>query len=121
MALALLVFSIIPRDIVLRESCESVEVNEFIDENGRTIFHQAIFKNEDESVRAWRLIKSSHQQPQRDWQRGGYSAAWYDGEVLREVTAKSMYHTFTQWDPELEARSLLPKEKRKELRTLQRP
>jgi hypothetical protein len=69
-------------------------------------------------VRAWRLVKNPSQLPQRDWASGGYSATWQDGEQIRHIRSKSIRETWTQYDPELVEREFLPKEKRKELRTV---
>src|SRR5262249_6307682 len=70
------------------------------------------------NVRAWRLVKNPSQLPQRDWSGGGYSAMWQDGEQIRHIRSKSIRETWTQYDPELVEREYLPKEKRKELRTV---
>lgn len=126
LALALIAVSVIPQpDGVLRDRCDLVEVNHLYDECGREVFTQAIFWDwsENESrynVRAWRLVKSPSQMPQRDWGGRGYSAIWQDGEVTRRIYAEATRETFTQYDPELVEREFLPKEKRRELRPNQR-
>jgi hypothetical protein len=43
---------------------------------------------------------------------------WQDGEQIRHIRSKSIRETWTQYDPELVEREFLPKEKRKELRTV---
>jgi hypothetical protein len=53
--------------------------------------------------------------PERDWERGGWSVLWQDGEVVRLVRAKSMRRTYLQFDPEIEDRKILSKEKRRGL------
>jgi hypothetical protein len=64
------------------------------------------------------MVKKPNQLPQRNWTDGAYTAIWIDGEVLREVRAGSMRESWTQYDPELIEREFLPKEKRRELRTV---
>jgi hypothetical protein len=43
---------------------------------------------------------------------------WQDGEQIRHIYSKSIRETWTQYDPELVEREYLPKERRKELRTV---
>ena len=112
-----------PTEDVAREQVDLMEVNHFYDEQGRLVFDQVIFYDwsADHSrymVRAWRLVKNPAQLPQRDWKAGGYLSVWHDGEVLRRVHGESMRETWTQYDPELVEREYLPKERRKELRTI---
>lgn len=121
--LVLLLLSIVPRDDVARESVDLIELNHFYDEHGRLVFDQVIFFDWASSesrynVRAWRLVRSPSQLPHRDWAGGGYSATWQDGEQSRHIRSKSIRETWTQYDPELVEREFLPKEKRKELRTV---
>jgi hypothetical protein len=116
-----------PREEVARETVDLIEVNHFYDEQGRLVFDQVIFYDWSEGdsrymVRAWRLVKSPTQLPQRDWKSGGYVALWQDcgqgGEVLRRVHSQSIRETWTQHDPELVEREYLPKERRKELQNV---
>ncbi|MDX1948798.1 MAG: hypothetical protein SFU86_25645 [Pirellulaceae bacterium] len=112
-----------PTEDVAREQVDLMEVNHFYDEQGRLVFDQVIFydwsaEHSRYMVRAWRLVKNPAQLPQRDWKIGGYMAVWHDGEVLRQVHGQSMRETWTQYDPELVEREYLPKERRKELRTI---
>jgi hypothetical protein len=114
---------IAPREDVARESVDLIELNHFYDEHGRLVFDQVIFYDWSAAegryhVRAWRLVKNSSQLPQRDWATGGYTAMWQDGEQLRHIQSKSIRETWTQYDPELVEREYLPKERRKELRTV---
>ena len=122
-ALALLLLSVVPVDSVARESVDLIELNHLFDENARLVFDQVIFYDWSQSearynVRAWRLVKQPSQLPQRDWNGGGYSALWQDGEVVRKVTAPSIRETWLQHDPELLEREYMPKELRRELRTV---
>ena len=113
---------IAPQEDVSRERVDLIEVNHFYDEQGRLVFDQVIFYDWSASdsrymVRAWRLVKTTSQLPQRDFQAGGYTAVWHDGDLLRSVHAQAMRESWTQHDPELVEREYLPKERRKELRT----
>ena len=110
----------ITNDDVMRESVDLIEVNHFYDEHGRLVFDQVIFYDWDSQecryqVKAWRLLKKPSQIPQRDWQVGGYTTTWHDGDILRQVRSKSFRESWTQYDPELYEREYLAKDKRKEL------
>jgi hypothetical protein len=112
-----------PQQDVARESVDLIEVNHFYDEHGRLVFDQVIFYDWSAGdarymVRAWRLVKNPAQLPHRDWRDGGYAALWQDGEVLRHVRSHAIRESWTQYDPELVEREYLPKERRKELRTV---
>ena len=114
---------IAPQEDVSRESVDLIELNHFYDEHGRLVFDQVIFYDWSAgearyNVRAWRLVKNPAQLPQRDWNGGGYSAMWQDGEQMRHIHSRSIRETWTQYDPELVEREYLPKERRKELRTV---
>ena len=118
-----LALGIAPQDDVVRESVDLIELNHFYDEHGRLVFDQVIFYDWSAgearyNVRAWRLVKNQAQLPQRDWRSGGYSAMWQDGEQIRYIHSKSIRETWTQYDPELVEREYLPKERRRELRTV---
>jgi hypothetical protein len=119
--LIIAVLSTVPQDTgILRDSVDLAEVNHFHDDQARLVFAQVIFyawsqeKGRHEIV-AWRLLKNESQKPHRDYRTGEHSALWLDGEALREVRARTVRESFTQYDPELVGRSQLPKEKRKEL------
>lgn len=104
----------------LEDQVDLIEVNHFYDDEGRLVFDQAIFYDwcgvaTRYQVRAWRLVKHPSQLPQRDWQRGGYVTVWRDGDLLRRVHAASYRETWTQHDPELDARQLLPAHERRGL------
>lgn len=110
-----LLFTVVPRDTVTRESVASIEVNSFYDDSGKLVFVQNIFRDEA-NVQAWRLVKDASQLPQRDWSTGDYSVLWFDGDRLREVRTRSVVESWTQHDRELAERERLPKEQRHELR-----
>lgn len=123
--LVLALLSIIPHDDKLRESVDLIELNKFYDDDGKLVFPQLIFYDWSKSearyvVRAWRLVKDESQLPRRDWKTGGYVAIWQDGEQPRYIWSKHIRETWTQFDPELVQREILPKERRKELRTKMR-
>ena len=116
-------FAIAPQEDVARESVDLIELNHFYDEHGRLVFDQVIFYDWSAAdarynVRAWRLVKNPAQLPHRDWSSRGYSAMWQDGEQIRYIYSMSIRETWTQYDPELVEREYLPKERRKELRTV---
>ena len=117
---SLLLLATIPAPGVARESCDLVEVNHFYDEHGRLVFDQIIWwdwsaDDARYNVRAWRLVKCPSQLPQRSG--GGFETTWQDGELFRRVWAKAYHETWTQYDPEIAEREVLPKERRKELAT----
>lgn len=113
--------TILPLSDVARESVDLIELNHYFDQEGRLVFDQVIFYDWSEgdaryNVREWRLVKNPAQIPSRDWNDGGYRAMWDDGALVRQVRSKSYRETWTQYDPELEAREVLPKESRRTLR-----
>ncbi len=125
MPFLLILFSLVPNDLVLVDHVDVIELNHFHDDQGRPVFDQYIFYrlNKHESrleVCDWKMSKSVNQKPIRDHQRGGYSATWIDpqtGSELRTVTCDSYFESFTQFDPELFDREKLPKEKRNPLKS----
>lgn len=121
--LILLVTSIVPYgEIAVVETVDAIELNHLFDEECRLVFDQVIFKDWSDrrrcfAVRDWRLIKKPSQIPQRDWQTDGYGILWFDGEVLREVRAKSLTESWSQSvDPEVEDRKVWPIELRRKLK-----
>lgn len=111
---------LIPQSTVLRQSVDLIEVNHFFDDQGRPVFSQVIFYDWQPAtaryeVRAWRLLKSRHQVPRRDFLYGGYSCLWNDGGVYRWIFTPALRKTWTQYDPELLERERLPRERRREL------
>jgi len=102
------------------DQVEVIEYNHFYDEHGRHVFDQLIFydwspRENRYQIRDWRLIKTVSQAPYHDAKRGFYFATWHDGLTLRQVRGASIRETWTQYDPELIERSVLPKEHRREL------
>ena len=104
----LILTCILPYTEVTHDHVSTIEVNRFYDEQARHVFTQTIFYD-DNAIIAWRLVKSPHQLPV------GKTAIWFDGERLRKVTANHVVDSWTQYDPELCERSILPKDQRREL------
>ncbi len=121
MLIVLLALSVVPPTDVCSETVDVVEVNHFYDDQGRLVFDQVIFydwhhQQSHYHVRAWRLIKTPSQIPRRcHSSQFGYVTIWHDGYALRRVVAISLRETWTQYDPELLERELLPKQLRCEL------
>lgn len=116
----LLLFSIIPQDLVLTDSFDKVEINHFYDDQGRHVFDQVIWYDWEEiyhrhTVHAWRLVKNKGCIPTLNRQTNLYESLFNDNDLLRKVNAKYMVETWTQHDVELVDRDFLPKEKRREL------
>lgn len=123
LTLALLLLTANPKEDIARERCDVLEGNSFYDENGRLVFNQLIVWQWNDchcrhECHAWRMVKGPSMWPERDWGRGGYSVLWIDGEVVREVRAETYNRTHSQFDPELIDRCVLPREQRRELRTI---
>ena len=114
------VISLEPRETALEDRVDLVEVNHFHDESGKHVFDQLIFYDWcrrvcRHQVVAWRLIKGPSPLPRRDWERRDYACTWSDSGVLRSVRAASLRETWTQYDPELAERDMLPLSQRREL------
>ncbi len=106
---------------VLAQRVDLIELNHFVDQEGREVFRQVLFYDwSDEHrrhiVRAWRLVKSESQIPKRRWNPPGYECRWHDDGVLREISANSFRETWTQYDPERKNRKLVAEDKRVPLR-----
>lgn len=101
----------------IRQRVDLIELNHFVDEDGREVFRQVIFYDWSKShrryhVRAWRLVKHHSQIPQRRWDPPIYQCTWHDDGLLRQVWAPSLRETWTQQDPERVNRGLLPEDQR---------
>ena len=128
----LLLLCALPVDHIAREECDRITVSAFYDDEARLVFEQLLFHdwNPHEArwdLRAWRMVKrieatkehgpSQGNLPRLNQATGQYECHWMDGEVERIVTAPVLKWMQTQYDPELEERAELPKEKRRELRS----
>jgi len=107
-----------PPLLVARDAVDLVELNHYYDDHGRRVFDQVIFydwwpSRDRYMVRAWRLVKCKEILPVKGG--AGYRSTWFDGELLRDVSAWQFKETWTQFDPELAERDYLPKENRREL------
>ena len=94
-----------------------IELNHYIDGEGREVFQQVIFYDWSKTprrfhVRAWRLVKKESQIPQRLWNPNRYQCTWHDDGLLRQVWAPTLRETWTQKDPERVNRQFLPEDQR---------
>lgn len=108
--------TVVPVDTLARDGVERFELNNFYDAEGRLVFTQLVGWEADETVRFWKMAKTSDMVPQPDVYRGGYVLTWLDGDTLRQVRARSFAESWTQIDVETENRNYLPAEKRRGLR-----
>jgi hypothetical protein len=111
---------VVPVDDVVRDALDLVELNHVFDAQGQPVFDQIIFYEWCDAacrfqVRDWRLVKSAAMRPQRDWQRGCWWVLWQEDQALRSVHARSFRETWTQYDPEMVEREVLPAEARRKL------
>lgn len=102
---------------VVEDRVDVVELNHFYDCEGKPVLDQLIFwdfcrGSERFQVRAWRLWRS---------ETAAHSAAWkgviifIDGERLRVIRYVTRRESWTQEDPELIERTVLPTDQRKDL------
>lgn len=108
------------RGTITRQRVDLIELNHFVDEEGREVFRQVIFYDWSREhhrfhVRAWRLIKRESQLPVRSWNPQRYQCSWHDDGVLRQVWAPKMRETWSQRDPERVNRAMLPEDQRRPL------
>ena len=101
----------------VRQGVDLIELNHFVDDEGREVFRQVIFydwSNEYQRfhVRAWRLIKRDSQLPVRRWNPQRYQCTWHDDGLRRQVWAPKMRETWSQRDPERVNRAMLPEDQR---------
>jgi len=100
MLLALLL-GIIPQTETTTEHVAEIEVNRYYDGDGRMILTQLIFRDSWRRIIDWRLAKTL---PRNN------RVTWNDCERLYSVTADKVTESWSQEDPELEERAILPKE-----------
>ena len=101
---------------VVETRTDVIELNHFFDENGKLVFDQVIAWDwcncaERFQVRAWRLWRPS--KPVAASERKGV-IIFVDGETLRRVRYGSRRESWTQYDPELFDRQILPSEERRD-------
>lgn len=114
--LALLLLAIVPAPSVRRDAVERFELNHFFDDNGHLVFSQIVGWETDETVRFWRMAKTADMTPRPDATHGGYVLRFLDGDVTREVRARSFGESWTQYDVETYDRQFLPAELRRPLK-----
>lgn len=107
----------ISADGVANQRVDLIELNHFIDPEGREVFRQVLFYDWSDThrryiVRAWRLVKAESQLPRRRWSPPSYHCLWHDDGLLREVSAPAFRETWTQQDPERENRKLVREDER---------
>ena len=105
---------------ITRQRVDLIELNHFVDDEGREVFRQVIFYDWSREhhrfhVRAWRLIKNESQLPVRSWNPQQYRCSWLDDGLIRQVWAPKMRKTWSQRDPERVNRSMLPEDQRRPL------
>ncbi len=122
----------------VRDRVDLVEFNHFYDEQGRNVFNQLIFYDWDSNLgefvcRASRTEGVTHVDMATEYlhDRGTYRTTWlerhainaYDSPQVELHICDSKFYreTWTHYDPELENRSLLPKERRRGLSTRRLP
>ncbi len=108
-------------DAVAPQRVDLIELNHFVDQDGREVFRQVLFYDWSPShrryvVRAWRLVKNESLIPRRRWSPPRYECLWHDDGLLRQVTAPAFRETWTQHDPERVNRKLVSEEDRVPLR-----
>lgn len=102
---------------VAHQRVDLIELNHFIDQDGREIFRQVLFydwspRHRAYIVRAWRLVKSDSLVPRRRWSPACYECVWHDDGLLRQVTAPAFRETWTQRDPERANRKVVAEDNR---------
>ncbi len=101
----------------IKQRVDLIELNHFVDDDGREVFQQVIFYDWSRMhrrfhVRAWRLVKHSSQIPTRHWSPKRYECTWHEDGLLRTVWAPKLRETWSQRDPERVNRALLPEDQR---------
>ena len=104
----------IDHDLLIYDSVDVIEINHCYGSDGEKRFTQTIFwewKNfypeGNYIVGDWRIIKKQPH-PRHDYSRGGYNLIWNDQGTWRRVQSVSIRETWTQYDPELDNRQILP-------------
>ncbi len=102
---------------LVRQRVDLIELNHFVDDQGREVFQQVVFydwssQHRRYHVRAWRIVKQPSQLPQRFWNPRKIQCTWHDGGLMRQVVAPSMRETWTQQDPERINQKVLPEDQR---------
>lgn len=101
----------------LTEQVDLIELNHFVDDEGREVFRQLVFYDWSNlesrfHVRAWRLVKHDHQVPRQFWKPRRYECQWHDEGVCKVVRSTQFRETWAQQDPERTNRKFLPEDQR---------
>jgi hypothetical protein len=104
----------------VRRNVDLIELNHFVDKQGREVFRQLIFFDWSPQakrfhVRSWRLLNDDSQIPIRRWNPDGFECSWVDDDFVRYVRSPQMRETWTQEDPERANRKFLPEDQRRPL------
>lgn len=94
-----------------------IELNHFVDDEGREVFRQLIFYDWSDTkkrflVRSWRLVKSTEQLPKQTWKPSQHYVMWTENGSIRRVEAPQLRKTWSQKDPEKVNRDFLPEDQR---------
>lgn len=108
----------IEHDPSTRDHVDLIELNHFYDDHGRLVFDQYIFYDWDDSlcqfvIVDWRLKKSKNWTVLKYHSEKVYRLRFLDSGILRIVRSPSYRETWTQHDPELANREIVPKENRR--------
>jgi hypothetical protein len=108
-----ILLSILPQPTVAVDEVYRIEKNFFHDDNGNLVLTQVIFWDWDDRCRGWCMFdKGTLAHDLSGWTRFRFD----EGDVAREIWSLSFSETFSQHDPELADRGLLPKEQRRPFR-----
>ena len=102
----------------IRDNVTCIEVNHHCRCDGKELIHQAIFwelRNGVWMVRDWRLLKRPEQYPRKDPRTGLYYMRWFDRDDYREVRTRTFVETWSEFDPEMQARAVMPQKLRRKL------
>jgi len=111
----------VPREAIVQQVVDVIEVNHFHDEQARPVFTQMIFWNwvswqGEYRVVDWRMLKKERASMlSHRWDRSGWwYLKWRDWKdhCWREVRAPMFRETWTQYDPEVHDRTWLEQSRR---------
>lgn len=107
LAAAATCWALVPREPVIEDLVEVVEINHVYDENGCKQLQQVIGWD-DGQVSWWRMYKDKHAPH-------GKTLIFTDGHYLRKIRAGAIHETHLQYDPEVNDREKLSTHMRKGL------
>lgn len=94
----------------VEEYVDLIELNHFYDSQGRHVYDQVIFYEEDpgtlrRQVRAWCLVEdrdTRNRRPVKNVETSLYQVDWFDNDqrLVRKITSRSFSETWSQIDPE---------------------